>query len=436
MKTILFIIGLLALGYSCNEAVSNVEVKEDSLEYYPPTPKELNKQEFRYYHRALAYFFDSLLINRGFNGSILVAKDGAIIYEKYAGFADLRKKDSLTDSTALHIASTGKTLTAMAVLRLVQENKLSLDDSIQRFFPLFPYEGVTVKMLMSHRSGLPNYLYFLEADKTYKNQYVTNNDVLEYLITKKPNRSFKPGTRFSYSNTNFVMLALIIEKISGQSFAAFMKEKVFGPLQMNDTYVYSLADSATAVPSFNYNNSLWQNDRMEGTAGDKNIYSTPKDLLKWDQALYTDQFLRKTLLDSAFTPYSLERPSVHNYGLGWRMLLIPNGKKVIYHFGRWHGFNAAFARLTDEKVTIIILGNKFNRNIYSTANKAYDIFGNYDRSRHGGNDDEDDDNEKTKLQKVMLSKFGNADLAQKSSKKAETIETSVAAKPAEVRKAF
>ena len=118
------------------------------------------------------------------------------------------------------------------------------------------------------------------------------------------------------------------------------------------------------------------------------------------------------------------------------MLLIPNGKKVIYHFGRWHGFNAAFARLTDEKVTIIILGNKFNRNIYSTANKAYDIFGNYDRSRNGGNDDEDDENEKTKLQKVMLSKFGNDELAQKSSKKAEATQALLVIKPTEIRKAF
>ena len=408
MKTILYILGLLAISYSCNEASSNGQVKEDSLQYYPPTPKQLDKQEFRYYHKALSYFFDSLLLKRGFNGSILVAKDGAVIYEKYAGFADLRKKDSLTDSTALHIASTGKTLTAMAILRLVQENKLSLNDSIQRFFPQLSYEGITVKMLLSHRSGLPNYIYFLDADKTYKNKYVTNNDVLDYLVTKKPNRSFRPDSRFSYSNTNFVLLALIIEKISGQSFATFMKEKLFDPLQMKDTYVYSLADSATAVTSFNYNNSHWQNDKMEGTVGDKNIYSTPKDLLKWDQALYTDQFLRKTLLDSAFTPYSLERPSIHNYGLGWRMLLIPNGKKVIYHFGRWHGFNAAFARLIDEKVTIIILGNKFNRNIYSTATKAYDIFGDYRRTQDSG----DDEDETTGLQKVMVSKFGKTDIPQ------------------------
>ncbi len=432
MKTILYIISLLAISYSCNEASSNSQVKEDSLQYYPPTPKELDKQEFRYYHKVLSYFFDSLLLKRGFNGSILVAKDGAIIYEKYAGYADLRKKDSLTDSTALHIASTGKTLTAMAALRLVQENKLSLNDSLQRFFPSLPYEGITVKMLMNHRSGLPNYIYFLDADKTYKNEYVTNTDVLDYLVTKKPNRSFRPDSRFSYSNTNFVLLALIIEKVSGKPFGAFMKEKIFDPLQMEDTYVYSLADTATAVPSFNYNNSHWQNDKMEGTVGDKNIYSTPRDLLKWDQALYTEQFLRKSLLDSAFTPYSLERPSVHNYGLGWRMLLIPNGKKVIYHFGRWHGFNAAFARLIDEKVTIIILGNKFNRNIYSTASKAYDIFGDYDQRRIGGDDEE----ETTGLQKVMLSKFGNPALAQKSSKKSETTETSLATKPAEIRKAF
>jgi len=414
LKTILYIIALVVIVYGCTEAASNSneEVKEDSLEYYPPTPKLLDQQEFRYYHRALSYFFDSLLLKRGFNGSILVAKDGAVIYEKYAGFADLRKKDPLTDSTALHIASTGKTLTAMAVLRLAQENKLSLDDSLQRFFPELPYEGITVKMLLNHRSGIPNYIYFLDADRSYKNEYVTNNDVLDYLVTKKTNRSFRPDSRFSYSNTNFVLLALIIEKVSGKPFGVFMKETIFDPLQMKDTYVYSLADTATAVCSFNYNNSHWQNDKMEGTVGDKNIYSTPKDLLKWDQALYTDQFVRKTLLDSAFRPYSLERPSIHNYGLGWRMLLIPNGKKVIYHFGRWHGFNAAFSRLIDEKVTIIILGNKYNRNIYSTATKAYDIFGDYRRTHDRGTDEE----ETSGLQKVMLSKFGETDMPQAYSK--------------------
>src|SRR6185503_6429205 len=235
--------------------------------------------------------------------------------------------------------------------------------------------------------GLPNYVYFVPNSDWDKKQYATNEDVLNILYTEKPPRSFKPGTRFTYSNTNYVLLAMIIEKVSGQAFPDFMKQKFFEPLGMKHTYVFTLKDSLTATQSFEANGRLWQYDCLEGTYGDKNLYTTPQDLLKWDQAFYTEQILNKTLLDSAFTPYSLERPSIHNYGLGWRLLMIPNGRKVIYHNGRWHGFNAAFARLTDEKVTIIILGNRYNSRIYTTARDAYDIFGDYRQSRDG--DDEE-----------------------------------------------
>jgi CubicO group peptidase (beta-lactamase class C family) len=272
-----------------------------------------------------------------------------------------------------------------------------LGDSVQKFLPGFPYAGITVRMLLSHRSGLPNYLYFMEAEKKNK-RYISNQDVLDYLITQKPNISFSAGKRFNYCNTNFVLIALIIEKISGKSFPAFMQEQVFGPLQMKNTYVFTLADTATATPSFKANGGFWQNDLTDGTYGDKNIYTTPQDLLKWDQALYTEQFLSKPFRDSAFTPNSNERPSIHNYGLGWRMLMIPNGKKVIYHFGRWHGCNAAFARLVDEKVTIIILGNKYNSNIYRTASKSYNLFGDYDQNR---NNKEDDSEEYESLTKAL-----------------------------------
>lgn len=370
---------ILLLGWSCNSTSGNgaVVTKEDSLEYYPPTPVTLDKQLFRKYYRELTRFFDSELLNRGFNGAILVAKDGSVVYEKYAGFADLRKKDPLTDSTSLHIASAGKTFTGMAVLRMAQENLLSLNDSLEKFFPAFPYPGITVQMLLNHRSGLPNYVYFIPNSKWDKKQYVTNEDVLNILYTDQPKRIFKPGTRFTYSNTNYVLLAMIIEKISGKPFPEYMHAKFFEPLGMKHTYVFTLKDSLTATPSFIHNGGHWENDFLEGTYGDKNIYSTPSDLLKWDQAFYTDQLINKQLQDSAFTPYSNERPSVHNYGLGWRLLMLSNGKKVIYHNGRWHGFNAAFARLTDEKVTIIILGNKYNSRIYSAARDAYDIFGDY-----------------------------------------------------------
>lgn len=392
MKTISWIIALIIIGWSCSSTsgkTADTAPKEDSLEYYPPTPVQLDKQQFRHYVRIVSQYFDSTLLRRNFNGGILIAKEGNIIYEKYSGFSDLRTKNPMTDSTTMHLASSGKTFTGMAVLKLAQENKLSLDDPLEKFFPLLPYSGITVKMLLNHRSGLPNYIYTISESTWDKKKCVTNADVLNHLYTDKPNKSYAPGRRFSYSNTNYVLLALIVEKISGLSFADHMRQQFFEPLGMKHTYVFNSLDSHhVATPSFAANGTHWQNDCFEGTYGDKNIYSTPRDLLKWDQAFYTDRLINKTLLDSAFTPYSNERPSVHNYGLGWRLLMIPNGKKVIYHNGRWHGFNAAFARLPDEKVTIIVLGNRYNSKIYSAARQAYDLFGDYNQTR-----DRDDEGE-------------------------------------------
>jgi CubicO group peptidase (beta-lactamase class C family) len=384
LKTIVPLLLLAVLFYGCNTSSGNKKPVDDSLQYYPPTPVQLDKEEFRNYYRQLNSFFDTSLLNADFNGSILIAKNGSVIYEKYVGKIDVRKKDSLNDSVSLHIASTTKTFTSVAVLRLVDENKLSLNDTLDKFFPGFPYPGITVKMLLNHRSGLPNYLYFISNSKWDKKKYATNEDMLNIMTTNKPDKTFSPDKRFSYCNTNYVLLAMIIEKVTGKSFPDYMQQKYFDPLQMKHTYVFTLKDTLTAAPSFTNNNTYWEFDCLDATYGDKNIYTTARDLLKWDQALYTDQIISKAMMDSAFSPQSFDRkdsfgekPSVDNYGLGWRLQLLPNGKKVVYHFGKWHGFNAAFARLTDEKVTIIILGNKFTRSIYTAAQLCYDIFGDY-----------------------------------------------------------
>jgi CubicO group peptidase (beta-lactamase class C family) len=327
---------------------------------------------------------DTALIDKGFNGGILIAKNGAVIYEKYVGRIDLRKTDSLTDSTALHIASTSKTFTAAAILRMTEEGKLSLKDTLTKFFPDFPYTGITVQMLLTHRSGLPNYLYFMSNNKwgmdsngKWNKQYARNEDVLQMMIRKKPDPTGKPNGRFNYCNTNYLLLALIIEKISGISFPEYMRQNFFAPLQMSHTYVFTLKDTLTATPSFTPKGIYWNLDFLDATYGDKNVYTTPKDLLKWDQALYTDQVISHALLDSAFAPHSFEKVSIHNYGMGWRLQLLPNGKKIVYHFGKWHGSNAAFARLVNDTATIIILGNRFNRQIYNAADLCYDIFGDY-----------------------------------------------------------
>lgn len=372
MKTTLYAILLLVLPRCGAVSKEKEKVVEDSLNYYPTTPVQLDQKEFRYYYRIVKNYFENSLVTRSFNGGILVAKEGNIVYERYNGLSDLRGADSMSADNTLHIASVSKTLTGMAVLKLVEQGVLSLHDSMGKFFPDFPYEGITVKMLLSHRSSLPNYLNYLKDEDTC----YSNNDVLNSLYTLKPRLEGRPGTRFSYSNTNYILLAMIIEKVSGESYPAFMKKTIFDPLQMNDTRVYTSTDSS-APPSFNWDGSYWTPDPFDCTYGDKNIYSTPRDLLKWDQALYSEQLFRKATIDSAFTPLSNEYPSVHNYGLGWRMLNLKNGKKVIYHYGRWHGSNAVFVRLPDEKATIIIIGNRYNRKIYSVARKSYDLFGNY-----------------------------------------------------------
>lgn len=395
LKTFYCLLLFAFLGYCCNTSSRDKKPEEDSLQYYPVTPEKIDQQEFREYYRKLTAFFDTTLLrNSNFNGGILIAKNGSVIYEKYTGKVDLRKKDTLTENTSLHIASTTKTFTGIAILRLIQEGRLSLNDTITKFFPSLPYPGITVKMLLNHRGGLPNYVHFMDKTSWDKKQYATNADVLSILIKDKPNINFQPGKRFSYCNTNYILLAMIIEKITGKPYPEYMQQKFFGPLQMKNTYVFTLKDTLTATPSFNYNGNYWNFDFLDGTYGDKNIYSTPQDLLKWDQALYTDQVLSKPLLDSAFAPYSFEKPSIHNYGLGWRLQLLPNGKKVVYHFGKWHGFNAAFARLTDEKATIIILGNRFTRSIYGTAHLCYDIFGDY--LQRGVKDEEESDSLSTK----------------------------------------
>lgn len=377
-------------------SAADKKTEDDSLQYYPPTPAALSKEVFRQYYRELSAFFDTTLLDKGFNGGILIARDGAVLYEKYKGRIDTRKPDPISSTTSLHIASTSKTFTGIAVLRLVQEGRLSLSDTINKFFPGFPYPDITVQMLLSHRSGLPNYLYFMSNEKwdkgpdgKWNRKYARNEDVLKLLMTKRPDATGRPGSRFNYSNTNYVLLALIIEKLTGKTYPEYMQQKWFGPLKMENTFVFTLKDTLTSAPSFTPTGIYWGYDFLDATYGDKNIYSTPQDLLKWDQALYTDQLIRPSLLDSAFTPFSFEKPSVHNYGLGWRLQLLPNGKKVVYHFGKWHGFNAAFARLTDEKVTIIILGNKFTRSIYYAAHLCYDLFGDYQQRRVPDSDEID-----------------------------------------------
>lgn len=350
--------------FSCGSSPEQERGAAAAMSFTQSNTAILPEKEKQQLNRMVAVFYDTTLGNTGFNGAMLVAKKGQVVFEKYAGTAHLGRQDSISASTPFHIASTTKTFTAMAVLKLMEEGKLQLNDSLQQFFPLFPYPGITLKTLLSQRSGLPNYGYYLEKINWDKKHPVTNADVLTTLIEYKPDLQYTPNKRFNYCNTNFVLLALVIEKVSGKPYADYLQQTFFTPLGMNHTKVFSRNDSATATPSYRWNGVQEGFTYLDLTYGDKNIYSTVSDLLKWDQALYGTDLFQQSTLDSAFQPYSFEKPGIHNYGLGWRMYTLPNDKKIIYHNGWWHGNNATFYRVVSDSITIIILGNKFNRNIY------------------------------------------------------------------------
>jgi CubicO group peptidase (beta-lactamase class C family) len=384
LKNVLIAGLALCFVWSCQSSSqeNHFIVNKETVEKAPLFPA-LTETEKKHYHDAVEDVLNHSLYRSAFNGGVLIAKNGTIVYEKYTGFHDIRQKDSLNADIPFQIASTSKTLTSAAILKLIQEGKLSLNDPVTKFFPQFPYTAVTVKMLLDHRSGLPNYLNYMDRSPWPRTQLASNTDVLNTLINWHPNQAYQPDRHFNYCNTNYVLLALIIEKASGLSYPEYMKQNFFVPLGMTNTFVHTMKDSLV-TQSYQRNGALWTLDFSDGPYGDKNIYSTPRDLLKWDQALYEGKIIGQPMLDSAFTPYSNEKPGIHNYGLGWRMLLLPNGKKVVYHNGHWHGFNSAFARLTDENATIIILSNRYNTNVYTAAKKLYNIFGNYDGKQDDG----------------------------------------------------
>lgn len=334
----------------------------------------------------LEAFYNGKLLRSGFNGAMLVARKGVIIFEQYHGYENSRTKIPVIDSSSFQLASVSKTFTGAAVLWLAQKEKLNLDDSLQKFFPEFPYKGINVRMLLSHRSGLPNYLYFCDSLWKEESRFITNDEVIKLMEAHKPAMQHLPGTHFQYCNTNYLLLASIIEKVSGQKYAEFMEQTIFRPLGMVNTFVYDPASAARPhqTQSHKYNGQFEPDTYFDGVMGDKGIYSSARDMLKWDQALYSGQLLNAATLKAAYTPYSHEKPGVRNYGLGWRLMVYPDStKNIIYHNGWWHGNNTVFYRFVQDSTTLIILGNKYNRGIYQAVKPVRDILGHGDGEEAG-----------------------------------------------------
>lgn len=341
----------------------------------------LNAPKTKRIQEELTAFYNNRLLRSGFNGALLVAQKGVIIFEKYHGLENYRTKTPIVDSSSFQLASISKTFTGAAVLWLAEKKKLNLDDTLQQYFPQMPYMGISVRMLLNHRSGLPNYLYFCDSLWTDHSKFLSNDEVIRLMVQHKPAMQHQPNTHFQYCNTNYLLLASIIEKVSGQKYADFMQQTFFKPLGMVNTFVYNPESAVRAhqTISHKYNGLLEPDTDFDGVMGDKGIYSTAGDMLKWDQALYSGQLLNGETLKAAYTPYSNEKPGIRNYGLGWRLMVYPDStKKIVYHNGWWHGNNTVFYRFVQDSTTLIILGNKYNRGIYQAVKPIRDILGHGD----------------------------------------------------------
>lgn len=375
-----FSLFILLFGASCNNKNKKIEDSDllnKSIIVLPEFSK-LPTAEIDYYNKACNGWYDSVLGNSGFNGGIIVAKKGQIVFEAYNGTGHINGQDTITAATPFHIASVSKTFTAMAVLKLWQDGKLNIDDAFSKYFPSFNYAGVTIRSLLNHRSGLPNYVYFMETLGWDKSKFVSNEDVFNYLVSRKKEikNIASPNTHFNYCNTNYSLLALLIEKISGLKYPAFLQETFFTPLQMKNTFVFDSSRLNTVNPSYDWRGRIIPFNFLDIVYGDKNIYSTVNDLLIWDRALSSGKIFSQKTLQEAYTGYSNEKNGIRNYGLGWRMNNYPNEKKMIYHNGWWHGNNASFIRLIEDSATIIVVGNKYNRGIYHAKDLA-GLFGNF-----------------------------------------------------------
>lgn len=303
-------------------------------------------------------------------GGFLVAKGDKILYENYRGFAQDQNQEPITEDVPLHVASVSKPITAMATLKLVEAGKIGLHDPLTKFFPGFPYPKVTVFNLLTQRSGLPKYEYFIEKIQPQpvelSKKFITNQDMLNMLIKYKPDLSRDTNTGFMYCNTNFALLALIIEKVTHIPFPEAMQQIVFRPLKMKHTHIFEEKDTLTAAKSFYQRGpKVYPYDRLDLIYGDKNVYTTPRDLLNFSKAMFAKNFLRQDLYDMVFQPYSNERPGVNNYGIGFRMKIFSEDEKLTYHNGWWHGTNSVFGHLLKSNVTIVAIGNKYSRRVYS-----------------------------------------------------------------------
>jgi CubicO group peptidase (beta-lactamase class C family) len=321
----------------------------------------------------LDHLFVALSQSGQFSGNVMIAENGKALYQKSFGLSDQEKQLPLNEDTLFLLASVSKQFTAIGVVLLKVAGKLRYEDELVKYLPELPYPGVTIRQMLNHTSGLPDYGPLMQEhwDKT---KYATNEDMIKMLLQYRPPAFFSPGQKYLYSNTGYAMLATIIERVSGMSFADYMESQVFKPLDMTRTIIHTRRARPRSVPNYAigyvYEESLqrfvlpdahptlkltvWE----DGIYGEDGVNSTTGDLLKWDQAVYRGAFIPAVDLAAILTP-GKPAEGASDYGFGWH-ITNPKGKgRIAFHSGGWPGYIAYNEQYLDKNRTIIILRNKF-----------------------------------------------------------------------------
>tara|TARA_B110000027_G_C16120431_1_gene302542 strand:- start:4074 stop:5219 length:1146 start_codon:yes stop_codon:yes gene_type:complete len=364
MRNILFftIVIFSLLLFSCENAQKSIykeEIISENIDSVKISFKVIENDKRK---RKINSFFKNKFSKNQFNGNILFAENGNIISQKSFGYSNLRKRELLTKNHSFQLASVSKPFTSLAILQLIEKKKINLLDSIQKFFPEFPYEGITIHQLLSHRSGMSQYTHFCDApDSIWPDKSITinNDDVINIISKIVPLINYKPDHKYYYCNTNYLLLASILEKVSGLSFKQYMKKHIFNPSGMYNSIIYDRTNFEELIlPAQGYENKTpWEDVYLNGVVGDKGVYSTTEDLLRFDRALEKNIFISDSLKKLAFSKMNKDRNGNKNYGYGFRLKEHKNYGKIVYHTGWWKGFRSYFIKVVDKNQTIIVLNN-------------------------------------------------------------------------------
>lgn len=333
----------------------------------------------------------------------MVVEKGEVIYQKALGWSNFKKKDTLSVHTPFRLASVSKQFTAMCIMMLQEQGKLQYDDPITKFIPELPYKNVTIRNMLNHNSGIPDYFGIGWAIQRHfpNGKLINNNDLIQYFSEKRPHLGFKPGTKASYSNTAYAFLASIVERVSGESFADFLQKNIFDPLEMKDSFVYNTQNLETKIRrdtlttccdtvrvsadevkvesylkvetylktveksrAFGYQlthpyplgYTALDYHEFDGIAGEKSICVSAADLAKWDSGLHAYRLISQKTQAEAYKPYTVSDKREYGYGFGWKV--YTHNPKIVFHHGLYRGFRNYFERNLETGQTVIILSNR------------------------------------------------------------------------------